>query len=228
MELRTIGLIGGMSCEASAEYYKKLTRQISRNCRPAFNTGRIILHSVNLRHIYKSLLINDWSSINKILQNEIALLKTSGVDVFGVCSNTIHAALNYQQIEAGFVDIISPTIKSLINANKKRAVLLSTTDTAKAKLYELYNDKVKIVTPSSQHLRSLDHIIFNYLVKGKIEKSYSLIKKLCDQLNKDYYFDSAILGCTELSLIKDKLNLNVDKFDSLSLHVDALIKAASS
>lgn len=227
MELKTIGLIGGMSCEATTEYYRKLTRQISRNCGQPFNTGRVVVHSVNLRHIYKSLLINDWNSINKNIQNEIALLKTSGVDIFGVCSNTIHAALEHQQIESGFVDIIPPTIKSLINANKKRAILLSTTDTARYKLYELYNDKITIVIPSVQHLKKLDYIIFKYLVKGKIYKSYPLVNKLCNQLNKDYYFDSVILGCTELSLIKDKLNFNVDKFDSLSLHVDALIKAAA-
>ena len=95
--MKTIGLIGGMSWESSAEYYR-LLNELVRERLGGLHSARCILHSVDFAEIEELQVAGDWERAGEILADAARGLQAAGADLLLICTNTMHKVAG--QVEA--------------------------------------------------------------------------------------------------------------------------------
>src|SRR4051794_5487878 len=88
--VRTIGLLGGMSWESSALYYRLLNEAV-RDRLGGFHSARCVLLSVDFAEIERLQTAGDWTAAGKLLAADARALQAAGADVVVLCTNTMHA-----------------------------------------------------------------------------------------------------------------------------------------
>ena len=119
-----------------------------------------------------------------------------------------------------FINIVEETVKYLHKLNVKKVGLLATEGTVKSKIYEelLSNYKIKLVLPNKFDQHIISSIIYDGIKSGKninLNNFYNVINNL-----KNNNCEKIILGCTELSVLKEIYKLKdemlIDAMDILA------------
>jgi aspartate racemase len=110
--MKTIGLIGGMSWESTAEYYRIINEQTNRRL-GEFHSARIIVFSIDFDQIAKCQHEGRWADATVIMVDACA-----GADLILICTNTMHKMANEVQSKVGIplvhiVDAVAEAIKSM-------------------------------------------------------------------------------------------------------------------
>jgi len=231
--MKTIGLIGGMTWESTASYYKLLNEGIRERI-GGFHSAKIIMHSVDFDEIHKLQHQNRWNESGKILAKHAEALEVAGADFILICTNTMHKVTHIieKNLSIPILHIAQATANTMKEKNCKKAILLGT----KFTMDEDFNKKIfeengiEIVTPDEKSKTLINNIIFNELVLGKIlEKSKKEFIKTIEKLySSDKKIDSVILGCTEIGLLIKKGDINLQIFDTTPLHVNEALQLALS
>lgn len=222
--MKTIGLIGGMSWESTASYYQLLNEGV-REKLGGFHSAKVIMHSVDFHEIHKLQHENRWDESGKILASHAKALEMAGADFILICTNTMHKVVNIveKNLSIPIIHIAHATADALKEKNCKKSLLLGTKFTMSENFNKNILEKsgIKIVVPNHDDMKTVDNIIFNELVHGKIiEKSKKQYIKIIEEIcHNDQEIDSIILGCTEIGLLITKNDINLKIFDTTSLHV---------
>ena len=88
--MRMIGLIGGMSWESSAEYYRILNQGIRDRDGPTAS-ARCLLWSFNFAEIEDLQHRGDWAGLERLMVDAAKRLETGGAEVLLICTNTMHS-----------------------------------------------------------------------------------------------------------------------------------------
>src|SRR4051812_45013559 len=88
-EMETIGLIGGMSFESSAVYYR-IVNEMVRDRRGGLASAELILHSVNFEEIVALQKAGDWDMAARRLADVALRLQIAGAGCILICTNTMH------------------------------------------------------------------------------------------------------------------------------------------
>ena len=227
--MKTIGLIGGMSFESSAVYYR-LVNEMVRARKGGLASAEPILHSVNFEEIVALQKAGDWAGAARRLGEVAARLEAAGAGCILICTNTMHLIADEVagKISAPLIHIIDETAKSLHAAGRKRPLLLATRYTME---HGFYTDRMKslgldIMVPDAADRTTVHDIIFNELCAGRVHDSSR--EKLIDIIDRaaEHGADSIILGCTEICLILDPTRLPLPGFDTTSIHAHAAVDFA--
>jgi len=229
--MKTIGLIGGMSWESTASYYRLLNEGI-REKLGGFHSAKIIMHSVDFDEIHRLQHENRWNESGDILAKHAKALEIAGADFILICTNTMHkvAHIIEKNITIPIVHIAQATADALKEEHCKKSILLGT----KFTMCENFNKKIlesngiKIILPDEENINTINSIIFNELVLGKVletskKKYIQIVENLCAH---DKEIDSVILGCTEIGLLIKKDDINLQIFDTTPLHVNKALQLA--
>jgi aspartate racemase len=229
--MKTIGLIGGMSWESTASYYKLLNEGVREKI-GGFHSAKIIMHSVDFDELHRLQYANRWDEAGEILGKHAKALEVAGADFILICTNTMHkvAAIIEKNISIPIIHIAQATADALKEKNCKKSILLGT----KFTMSEDFNKKIleangiKIVIPDKENINTINSVIFDELVHGKIldaskKKYIEIVKNLCE---KDKEIDSVILGCTEIGLLLKKGDINLQIFDTAAIHVNRALQLA--
>lgn len=229
--MKTIGLIGGMSWESTASYYKLLNEGV-REKMGGFHSAKIIMHSVDFNKIHKLQHEGRWQEAGEILSQHAKALEIAGVDFILICTNTMHKVADIIQrgLKVPIVHIAQATADALKEKKCKKSILLGT----KFTMSEDFNKKIleangiEIIVPDEENMRIINSIIFDELVVGKIlNSSKKRYIEIIDNLyNNDKEIDSVILGCTEIGLLVEKKDINLEIFDTTLVHVNKALKLA--
>ena len=95
--MKTIGLIGGMSWESTAEYYR-LLNEFTRRRLGGLHSARCVLYSVDFAEIEQLQVQGRWAEAGEILVSAAQSLEEAGVDMVLICTNTMHKVAD--QVEA--------------------------------------------------------------------------------------------------------------------------------
>ena len=87
--MKVIGLIGGMSWESSAEYYRRINRQVRDRVGP-LNSARILMYSVDFGPIEPAQHDGRWDDMGGMLADAASRLQAGGADCVFLCTNTMH------------------------------------------------------------------------------------------------------------------------------------------
>ncbi len=224
--MKRIGLIGGMSWESTATYYRMINEAV-RDARGGLVSADIVMHSLNFSQVVAHQKADRWDEAGALLGAAGAGLANAGADCVLICTNTMHLVAETVAKMSGvaLIDIIDETAAALKADGRRRPLLLATRYTME---HGFYTDRMRrlgidVVVPDEQDRAAVHDIIFGELCQGEIkscsqQRYFSVIEKA-----RSLGIDSVILGCTEISLLIDPDALPLPGYDSTAIHAKAAV-----
>lgn len=227
--MKTIGLIGGMSFESTAVYYRMINEAV-RARRGGLRSADIVLHSVDFQDIVDLQKAGRWDRAGERLGAVARGLENAGASCALICTNTMHLVANDVQaaISVPLINIIDETARALQAAGRRRPLLLATRYTMEHGFYaeQMARHGLAVMVPDADDRTAVHDVIFEELCAGKIlDASRDRLLAIVETA-KAAGADSVILGCTEICLILDPANLPLPGFDSTAIHAMAAVDFA--
>lgn len=171
--MKTIGLIGGMSWESSAVYYKLINKRI-REVLGGFHSCKNVMVTVDFAEIEKLQHQGKWSLLDSMMAASAKQLELAGADIVVLCTNTMHLCSDaiINNISIPFLHIAEATGLIIKSKNLKKVALLGTKFTMEKDFYKEYilnNFGVEVIIPPDEERESVHNIIYQELVHGKIK-----------------------------------------------------------
>lgn len=228
--MRTIGLIGGMSWESSAEYYRILNEGIRDRLGPTAS-ARCLLWSFDFSEIEALQHRGAWDELGAMMVDAAQRLEAAGCDLLLICTNTMHLLAPRVEtvVSIPLLHIADPTAEAIKAAGLGKVGLLGTAftmeqDFYKGRLSERHG--LSVVVPGEDDRAAVHRIIYEELVAGKIEAaSRTAYREIIARMVEDGA-EGIILGCTEIMLLIGADDSPVPIFDTTALHAQAAIEKA--
>ncbi|MDH2309154.1 aspartate/glutamate racemase family protein [Methylobacterium brachiatum] len=228
--MRTIGLLGGMSWESSAEYYRILNQGVRDRLGPTAS-ARCVLWSFNFAEIEELQHRGDWDGLTTRMVDAARRLEACGADLLLICTNTMHrmAPAVEAAVRVPLLHIADPTAERIKAAGFRKVGLLGTAFTMehafyKGRLAERYG--LDVIVPGRDDRATVHRIIYEELVTGRvIPESRAAYRAIMTRLVEDGA-EAIILGCTEIMLLVQAADSPVPLFDTTALHAEAAIEIA--
>jgi aspartate racemase len=228
--VKTIGLIGGMSWESTAHYYRILNEETARRM-GGFHSAPILLQSLDFAPIAELQRSGKWNEAGAILAASAKRLEGAGARVIGLATNTMHivAAQVIEAISAPFIHIADPTADALTEKNFRKVGLLGTRFTMEMSFYKdrLKARSLDVLVPE-QEIPALNAVIYDELCHGIVRDASRQIFVNSIRRLAERGAQAVILGCTEISMLIDDTSSPLPVFDTTELHAKALVAAALS
>ena len=226
---RTIGLIGGMSWESSAEYYRLLNEEVRRRL-GGHHCARSVLLTVDFAEIEALQRSGEWERAGLLLAESAKSLERAGADMVLLCTNTMHQVAD--QIEAAinvpFVHIVDATARRVAAAGLTTVGLLATRFTMEMDFYRsrMRQHGVEIVVPDEPDRTLVHDVIYQELTQNRIEgASREEYRRIIAELAARGA-QAVILGCTEITLLIRPGDSLLPMFDSTRIHVETAVDRA--
>ena len=228
--VKTIGLIGGMSWESTLVYYRMLNEGV-RARRGALHSAEVLLHSLDFESVVRLQKAGRWTEAGAMLGAAGAGLARAGADCVLICTNTMHLVSDAVGQAAGvpLIDIIAETGRDIAAAGLHRPLLLATRYTME---HGFYAERMRagagidVMVPGAEDRGLVHGIIFDELCQGLVRETSRA--RMMDVIARGVAAgaDSVILGCTEICLLLDPARLAVPGFDSTTIHARAALDFA--
>ena len=224
-----IGMLGGMSWESSAQYYR-LANELVRERLGNLHSARCLLYSVDFAEIEHLQTSGRWNEAAALLAAAAGRLEAAGADLLVLCTNTMHKVAD--QI-AGAVRIpllhIADATASAVNAAGLHTVgLLGTAFTMEQDFYRdrLTSRGLTVLVPEASDQAVVHSVIYDELCRGIIKESsrvayLEVIARLASSGAQ-----GVILGCTEIELLVSQDDCPIPVFPTTRLHVEAAVGQA--
>jgi aspartate racemase len=228
--MKMIGLIGGMSWESSAEYYRILNQGVRDRLGPTAS-ARCLLWSFDFSEIERLQHEGDWSGLTKRMTAAARRLESAGADLLLICTNTMHRMADavQQAVSIPLLHIADPTADRIKAAGLRRIGLLGTAftmeqDFYKGRLAGKYG--LDVMVPGEAERAAVHRIIYEELVAGVITPvSRAAYRDVIAQLVAQGA-EGVVLGCTEIMLLVRPEDSAVPLFDTTALHAHAAVDYA--
>jgi aspartate racemase len=220
--MKTVGLLGGMSWESTASYYRLINEAV-RDRLGGLHSARLLLYSMDFEQIARLQRAGDWAAAGAMLARSARALESAGAECVIVCTNTMHVVAD--EIESAIaiplLHIADATAAAVKDAGHSTVGLLGTRFTMEQDFYRdrLERDHgLKVITPAEDDREAVHRIIFEELCVGRImpesrERYRQVIARLAQQ-----GAEAVVLGCTEISMLVSPTDVDVPLFDTMQLH----------
>ena len=228
--MKTIGLIGGMSWESSAEYYRLINQQVKARL-GGLHSAKILMFSLDFAEIEKLQSQGQWDQAGEILIDAAQRLEKGGADFLLLCTNTMHKLAGdiQQNISLPLLHIADATAQEIKKTTIKKIGLLGTKFTMEQ---DFYKGRLKdqfgfeVLIPDAADRQMVHDVIYRELCLGTIQSaSKEKYKKIIDHLVVKGA-EGVILGCTEISLLITQKDSLVPLFDTTKIHAAAAVEYA--
>ncbi len=220
--MKTIGLIGGMSWESTASYYRLINESVKERL-GGLHSAKLCLYSVNFAEIEAYQHAGDWEKTASILINAAQSLEKAGAMCILICTNTMHIVASQIQasIDIPLLHIADATANNIQQQGIDTIALLGTAYTMEKDFYKgrlINNYQLQVITPNANDHQIVHQIIYNELCLGNIKDAsrqeyLRIINSLIDQGAK-----GIILGCTEIALLIKPQDTSIALFDTTEIH----------
>ncbi|MBE0467456.1 MAG: aspartate/glutamate racemase family protein [Candidatus Desulforudis sp.] len=228
--MKTIGLIGGMSWESSALYYRIINETV-RNRLAGLRSARIILYSLDFADIEMLQRAGDWAAAGRELGETARRLERAGADFVLICTNTMHKVAD---VIAAFIDIpllhiADATAEEIKSQGLQRVGLLGTSytmedDFYRGRLTALHGLDVQV--PNERERRVVHGVIYDELCQGIArQSSREAFREIMAGLGAAGA-QAIILGCTEIALLVDSRDTPLPLFDTARIHAEKAVHLA--
>src|SRR3954449_11339688 len=226
---RVIGMLGGMSWESTAEYYR-LADELVRDRLRGLHSPRLVLTSVDFAEIEALQVTGDWDRAGDILAVEAARLQAAGAQLLLLCTNTMHKVADQVQaaVSIPLLHLADTTAAAVRAAGLTKVGLLATGFTMEQDFYRerLSRHGLRVLVPNAADRAAVHRIIYDELCRGVIrEDSRQVYRQVSGRLVAAGA-QGVILGCTEIELLIGPADSPVPVFPTTRLHVEAAVTAA--
>ncbi len=220
-EMKTIGMIGGMSWESTVTYYQVINETVKEKL-GGFHSAKCLLYSVDFHEIEECLSTGDWERGAEILTDAAKRLESGGADFIIICTNTLHKVADIVQaaIAVPILHIAEVTAAELVQDGIQKVALLGTKYTMEQDFYKdrLMENGIAVVIPGEKDREIVNTIIFQELCLGVIsEDSKREYLRIIDELTADGA-QGVILGCTEIGLLINQNDTDAPLYDTTLIH----------
>jgi aspartate racemase len=229
--MKTIGVLGGMSNQATAEYYRLMNAAANQRL-GGWHTAELLVRSVDFGNIERLVRAGDWEAAGEYLAHGAQALERAGAELLICVSNTMHrvAPRFTRGLAVPFLHIVDPTAQAIRAAGLGTVGLLGTVPTMAADfLKRRYAEQfgLRVIVPPPGEQREIDRIVFDELVRGRLLPA-----------SRRFYLDAVerlrradaqgvVLGCTEICLLMSQDDLpGFPVFDTTALHARAAVDLA--
>ncbi|UYP21677.1 MULTISPECIES: aspartate/glutamate racemase family protein [Bacillus amyloliquefaciens group] len=229
--MKTIGLIGGMSWESSAEYYRIINEEIKKKL-GGLHSAKCLLYSVDFKEIEHYQSVGAWDKAGEALGQVARSLEKAGADFIVICTNTMHKVLGYIQemITIPILHIADATAEQIIRQDIRSIGLLGTKYTMEQDFYKsrVASHDINVIVPNDEERELINNIIYQELCLGEIKQSSkNIYKKIINNL-VDRGAEGIILGCTEIGLLVKAEDSKVPLFDTTLIHAQKAVNKSLS
>ena len=226
--MKTLGLIGGMSWESTAIYYRLLNRGI-RERLGGQHSAPIILWSFDFAEIEELQASGEWEAAAERLVDVALRLQTAGADALFICTNTMHKLAEEitRAVTVPLIHIADATANSIKQTGSRKPVLLGTAYTMEQDFYKgrLREDHgIDVVVPDAADRVRIHRIIYDELCQGIIRPESKKFYLKTIQALEESGADGGIFLCTEGGLLLSRTDLDVPVVDSTQSHVTAALE----
>ncbi|MFD6436119.1 aspartate/glutamate racemase family protein [Streptomyces venezuelae] len=227
--MKTIGLIGGMSWESSAEYYR-LLNELVRERLGGLHSARCVLYSVDFAEIERLQVRGEWERAGDVLAGAAKGVEAAGADLVLICTNTMHKVADQVQdaVSVPLLHLGDATAEAVRRAGITRVGLLGTAFTMEQEFYRdrLAAHGLDVLVPDEAGRGLVHRVIYQELCLGVVrEESRAAYQEVIRSLI-DRGAQGVILGCTEIELLIGQEHSPVPVFPTTRLHAEAAVDVA--
>jgi aspartate racemase len=228
--MKMLGLIGGMSWESSAQYYRLINEGV-RAARGPTASARCLLWSFDFAEIEALQHAGDWPALTALMIDAAKRLAGAGADHLLICTNTMHRMADEVEAAAGIplLHIADPAGAAIRAASLRRVGLLGTAFTMEQGFYKdrlAQRHGLEVLVPSQADRALVHRVIYDELVAGRVTEASrqayrNVIARLVEQGAQ-----GVVLGCTEIMMLVGSEDSEVPLFDTTALHAEAAARIA--
>jgi aspartate racemase len=223
----TIGLIGGMSWESSAEYYR-LANVLVRERLGGLHSARLLLSSVDFADIEALQAAGAWEEAGASLAGVARSLELGGADFLVLCTNTMHKVASdvEQAVSIPLLHIGDVVAEAVRGSGVTVVGLLGTAFTMEQDFYadRLRSHGLTVLVPDADDRAFVHRVIYDELCLGVLrEESRTGYEQVISRLVAAGA-EGIVLGCTEIELLVS--SAEVPTFPTTRLHLEAAVARA--
>jgi len=226
--MQVIGLIGGMSWESSAEYYRLINQGVRARL-GGMRSARCLMWSFDFGEIEALQHAGHWDEATRLMIDAARRLERGGADFVLICTNTMHLMADEVAAAIGIplVHIADPTAERIVAAGLHRVGLLGTAFTMEQDFYKgrlRHRYGLEVLVPNDADRATVHRIIYDELVQGVVQdESRAAYRAVIARLAADGA-QAVILGCTEIMLLVRPEDSMVPLFDTTAIHAEAAVE----
>ncbi|MEK2479180.1 MULTISPECIES: aspartate/glutamate racemase family protein [Streptomyces] len=227
--MKTIGLIGGMSWESTAEYYR-LLNELTRQRLGGLHSAKCVLYSVDFAEIERLQAEARWDEAGDILAEAAKALEAAGAELLLLCTNTMHKVADRVGSAVGvpLLHLADTTAEAVRDRGVRRVGLLGTAFTMEQDFYRgrLASHGLDVLVPKAAGRETVHRVIYEELCLGVVkEESRDAYRAVIDELIAAGA-EGIVLGCTEIELLIRPQDSPVPVFPTTRLHAEAAVSRA--
>lgn len=227
--MKTIGILGGMSAASTLVYYRRLC-DLHREAKGGLASPDLLIRSVDFSVIEEMQRAGDWAAAGRFLNHAARGLKSGGAEILLLATNTMHKVADSvtEGVDLPFIHIADATAAEIVRAGFKRPGLMATAFTMEQRFYieRLEAAGLAPVIPSLDDRQTVHRIIYEELCRDEVREDSRLrFQQIAERLVQAGA-DSLILGCTEVGMLLHAGNVSVPVFDTVDIHCRAALAAA--
>ena len=227
--MKTIGLLGGMSWESTAWYYRHLNESV-KTALGGLHSAKCMLYSLDFAEVVAMQEAGQWDAAGELLANAAKTLEAGGSDAILICTNTMHVVHPEVQraVTVPVIHIIDETAAEAKRRSVRTVGLLGTRYTME---HPFYRDRlsalgVEAIVPEEAERSRIHEIIFGELCQGERNPSSKTEALRIVERLRDRGADGIVLGCTELPLLLQPEDSELPLLDTTLIHAKAAVAFA--
>jgi len=219
--MKTLGLIGGMSWESTALYYRLINQTVKQRL-GGLHSAKLVLYSVDFHDIEALQRSGQWDEAGRMLARAARGLVAAGADALVLCTNTMHkvAGAIEREVAVPLLHVADPTAAAIKARGLSRVGLLGTGFTMEQDFYRerLRQRGVEPVVPGPDDRQIVHRVIYDELCLGTVrEESRAQFRRIIRGLQRQGA-EAVILGCTEIGMLVGENDADLPLFDTTHLH----------
>lgn len=227
--MKIIGLIGGVSWESSAEYYRLINQEVKARLGPE-HSAELVMYSLDFQPVARLEHEEKWDEITTLLADAANRLERAGADFVMVASNTLHkVAVEVQQrINVPLLHIADAVAEEIKKADISLVGLLGTRFVMEQDFYRerLSGHGISVQIPDRAARDYVHKVIYNELSQGQVlETSKQKILRIIAEL-KGAGTSAVVLANTELPLLIGPEDTSARLFDTMAIHAKKAVSCA--
>ncbi|MFC5647181.1 aspartate/glutamate racemase family protein [Kitasatospora cinereorecta] len=227
--MKTIGLIGGMSWESTAEYYR-LLNVLVRERLGGLHSAKCVLYSVDFAEIERLQVAGQWEEAGEVLAAAARSLEAAGAELLLICTNTMHKVADQVAgaVAVPLLHLADTTAEAVLAAGLGKVGLLGTAFTMEQDFYRerLASHGLDVLVPDAAGRAEVHRVIYEELCLGIVrDDSRAAYRAVIADLVASGA-EGIVLGCTEIELLVRPEDIPVPLFATTRLHAEAAVRTA--
>ncbi|HUB13428.1 MAG TPA: amino acid racemase [Acetobacteraceae bacterium] len=228
--MKLIGLVGGLSWEATALYYRLLNEAAGRALGPHHNARSVIV-SVDFAEALACANAGDWNGLAALLADAARRCCSAGAEMVLLGANTAHIVAEQvaAAINVPLLHIADAAGEAARAQGVRHVGLIGTKFTLDSPIYA---DRLRerfaltVTAPDTASREALQRIIIDELTLGRIEpgsreQCLAIIRRL-----RDAGVEAIAVACTELPMLLRQEDSPLPLLDTTALHAEAAVRLA--